>query len=272
VASAVAGVAVSATTLSYCLPAGSTPQSLLADALRGDFAAVAAALAGVSGAEIGFLLQGMLSLLFLAVVVNLRSAGGISGEREKGTWDALLLAGMKPRDMIRGKLLGILDSTLPYLIAYGVPAVLFAAMGGVMAVLATLGPLALAWPLMYLSGAVALERSTRYPSVWKSTADSLVVTTLLIFGLVYGTVGLVSGFCGVIVIQLGSNSAGTPVVVALGLLLYAAGMGWLLLRVASDYVRGAAVTIKEARGELPEKRYFLKLKESEPKPRRRRRE
>jgi ABC-type transport system involved in multi-copper enzyme maturation permease subunit len=271
VVAAVAGVAISATTLSYFLPAGVTPQTLAADAVQGDFAALSAALAGVSGAEIGFLVQGLLSLLFLAVIVNLRSAGGISGEREKGTWDALLLAGMKPRDMIRGKLLGILDSTLPYLIAYGVPAVLFAAMGGVLSVLATLGPLALAWPLMYLSGAVALERSTRYPSAWKSTADSLVVTTLLIFGLIYGTAGLGSGLCVNMAFRLGSGSAGAHAAAAIGLLAYAAGMGWLLLRVARDYVRGAALTIKEARGELPEKRYLLKLEESEPKPRRRRR-
>jgi ABC-type transport system involved in multi-copper enzyme maturation permease subunit len=271
VAAAVAGVAFSATTLSYFLPAGVTTQSLAADGVRGDFAALAAALDGVKGAEFGFLVQGLLSLLFLAVVVNLRSAGGISGEREKGTWDALLLAGVKPRDMIRGKLLGILDSTLPYLIAYAVPAVLFAAPGGVLSVLATLGTLALAWPLMYLSGAVALERSTRYPSAWKSTADSLVVTTLLIVGLVYGTAGTVAGACINVAVVLGSGPA-YPFVVAAGLLVYATLMGWLLLRVARDYVRGAALTIKEAKGELPEKRYLLKLEETEPKPRRRRRE
>jgi ABC-type transport system involved in multi-copper enzyme maturation permease subunit len=271
VIAAVAGVGISATTLMRFLPAGVTPQALVDMALRGDFAAVRDALAGVQNAEWGFLIQGLLSLLFLAVVVNLRAAGGISGEREKGTWDALLLAGVKPRDMIRGKLLGILDSTLPYLIAYGAPALLFAAGGGVLSVLATLGPLALSWPLMYLSGAVALERSTRYSSAWKSTADSLVVTTLLLAGLVYGTAGFMVGSCFNVMMAFGllGASAILPLFVAAGLLIYATLMGWLLLRIARDYVRGAALTIKEARGELPEKRYLLKLEETVPRPRRR---
>jgi ABC-type transport system involved in multi-copper enzyme maturation permease subunit len=272
-AAAVAGVAISATTLARYLPADVAPESLGAAASRGDFATVADALRRVQDPELGFLVQGLLSLLFLAVVVNLRAAGGISGEREKGTWDALLLAGMKARDMVRGKVLGVLDSTLPYLIAYGVPAVLFAAAGGVLSVLATLGPMALAWPLMYLSAAIALERSTRYASAWKSTADSLVVTTLLLFGLVYGTAGLLSGACINLVGPLGPFAPGSvmvPISVATGLLVYAAGMGWLLLRVARDYVRGAALTITKARGELPEKRFLLQLNDTQPRPRRRR--
>jgi ABC-2 type transport system permease protein len=270
---AVAGVVISATTLARYFPAGVTPESLAGDALRGDFAALADGLGRVQDASLGFLLQGLLSLLFLAVVVNLRAAGGISGEREKGTWDALLLAGMKARDMVRGKLLGILDSTLPYLIAYNVPALLFAAAGGVLSVLATLGPLALAWPLMYLSGAVALERSTRYPSAWKSTTDSLVVTTLLLVGLVYGTAGLMAGGCINMVGPLSPFATGSvmvPIMVAAGLAVYAVLMGWLLLRVARDFVRGAARTINESKGELPEKGFMLKLEGTEPRPRRRR--
>jgi hypothetical protein len=267
---AVLGLGISATTLAYCLPADVTPQGLARAAAAGDFAPVGDALRRAQSPELGFLIQGLLSLLFLAVVVNLRAAGGISGEREKGTWDALLLAGVKARDMVRGKLLGILDSTLPYLIAYAVPSLLFAAAGGVLSTLATLGTLALGWPLMYLSGAVALERSTRYPSPWKSMADSLIATTLLLFGLVYGTAGLVAGTCMGMVMSLGSDSTAASVSVATGLLIYAALMSWLLLRVARDYVRGAALAIKEGKGELPEKRYFLKLNAPEPLPRRRR--
>ena len=244
-------------------------------ASQGDFAALKDALRRSQSSELGFLVQGLLSLLFLAVVVNLRAAGGISGEREKGTWDALLLAGMKARDMVGGKLRGILDSTLPYLIAYGTPALLFASAGGILSVLATLGPLALAWPLMYLSGAVALERSTRYPSPWKSTVDSLIVTTLLLVGLVYGSAGLMAGPCINMAGPLSPFAPGSalvPVLVAAALIVYAVFMGWLLLRVARDYVRGAANAIKEGKGELPEKRYLLQLEAPEQRPRRRRKD
>jgi ABC-type transport system involved in multi-copper enzyme maturation permease subunit len=268
-ATAVAGLVISAAVLAHSLPADATPQALASAVAAGDFATLGDALGRAQSPEIGFLIQGLLSLLFLAVLVNLRAAGGISGEREKGTWDALLLAGMRPRDMVRGKLLGILDSTLPYLVAYGVPALLFAAAGGVLSTLATLGTLALAWPLMYLSGAVALERSTRYPSPWKSMADSLVMTTVLLGGLVYGTAGTLLGSLIGFLGSLGSGTT-TSAILAAVLLIYAAVMSWLLLRIARDYVRGAALTIKEAKGDLPEKRYLLKLNAPEPLPRRRR--
>src|SRR5579872_2238568 len=79
-AAAVAGVAISATTLARYLPPAVTPQSLADDALRGDLVALARDVWRAQDSEWGFLIQGLLSLLFLAVVVNLRAAGGISGE------------------------------------------------------------------------------------------------------------------------------------------------------------------------------------------------
>jgi len=152
---------------------------------------------------------------------------------------------------------------LPYLIAYGVPTLLFAIAGGALAVVATLGTLALGWPLMYLSGAVALERSTRYPSPWKSTADSLIVTTLLVGGLVYGTVGLILSSVVGLLMQAGAGSGAlsTAIYVGVAVLSSIAAMilGWLLLRIARDYIRGAALAIKEGKGDLPEKRYTLKF-------------
>jgi hypothetical protein len=96
------------------------------------------------------------------------------------------------------------------------------------------------------------------------------VTTVLLVGLVYGTASLVAGGCINAIIRLGPSSTAIPFLVAAGLLVYAVVMGWLLLRVARDYVRGAALTIREAKGELPEKRYLLKLEGTEPRPRRRR--
>jgi hypothetical protein len=269
VAAATAGVVVSASHLVRNLPSDVPPAALARAAAHGDFAAVFDALDRLQAPGWGFLIQGLLSLLFLGVVVNLRAAGGISGEREKGTWDALLLAGMTEEDMVRGKLLGILDSMRPYLFAYGIPVLFFAAMGGVLSVLATLGPLILAWPLMYLCGAVALERSTRYPSPWKSTADALVVTTLLIGGLIYGTAGTVLG--GVIGLMTpgpaGTNSTGSFVFGAGVLLAYAGFLVWLMLRVARDYLKGAALTIERKKGELPEMRYTLQLTNADLPPR-----
>jgi ABC-type transport system involved in multi-copper enzyme maturation permease subunit len=270
---ALAGVLISTTNLARNLPPDVTLGGLTDALLRQDFAAVADALDRSQSSALAFLLQGLLSLLFLTIVVNLRAAGGISGEREKGTWDALLLAGMKARDMVRGKLMGILDATLPYLVAYGIPTLLCSAAGGGLAVAATLGTLGLGWPLMYLSAAVALERSTRYPSPWKSTADSLIVTMLLLAGLVYGSVGILVGpVMGLMIPVRGPGS--TPVAAYVFVFVLASIMalflGWLLCRVARDYIRGAALAIKQGKGDLPEKRYTLQFPVPKKQKRRRR--
>lgn len=267
VAAAIIGVLCSTSVLARSLPKDMPPAALVRAAGRLDFAAVFDALLRLQSPEWGFLIQGMLSLLFVAAIVNLRAAGGVSGEREKGTWDALLLAGMDSDEMLRGKLLGILDSTRPYLLAYGIPALLFSTAGGVTSFLFTIMPLALAWPLMYLSGAVALERSTRYPSAWKSTADALVVTTLLIFGLLYGTLGtFMAPLMQIIAIAQMLDDTASLAMLAVFLLAYAGLLSWLLPRIARDYVKGAALTIEREKGELPEMRYTLQLADSNSPP------
>jgi ABC-type transport system involved in multi-copper enzyme maturation permease subunit len=268
---ALASVVVSGYTLSLYLPAEATPGYLLTAVRSADFAALWAVVERTTSPGFGYLVQGLAVLLLAALMANLRGAGGISGEREKGTWDALLLAGVPARAMVRGKLLGIVESTYPYLIAYGVPAVLLALLGGPESLLAVLGTLALLWPAMYLSGAVALERSTRYPSPWKATTDSLIVTTLLVAGLVYTPVafGLQSAmYIGMAGGMLAAGSAAVSWVITVVLLGIGAFLGWLMLRVARDYVRMGANAIKESKGELPDKRYLPSLK-IDMKPRRR---
>jgi hypothetical protein len=270
---ALASAVASGYTFSFYLPAEATPGYLLTAVRSADFEALRAVLERTTTPGFGFLVQGLAVLLLAALMVNLRGAGGISGEREKGTWDALLLAGMAARDMVRGKLLGIVESTYPYLITYAVPALFFALLGGPVSLLAVLGTLALMWPAMYLSGAVALERSTRYPSPWKATTDSLIVTTLLVAGLVYTPLSLgfsfVMGF-GMSVGMLAPGLGATAWLATVILLIIGTFLGWLMLRVARDYVRMGADAIKQAKGELPGKKYLPSLP-VEKKPHRRRR-
>jgi hypothetical protein len=268
---ALASLAVSGYTLSLYLPAEATPGYLATAVRSADFAALWAVVGRIATPGFGFLVQGLAVLLLAALMVNLRGAGGISGEREKGTWDALLLAGVPARAMVRGKLLGIVESTYPYLIAYAVPALLVALLGGAVSLLAVLGTLALVWPAMYLSGAVALERSTRYPNPWKATTDSLVVTTLLVAGLVYTPLGLgiqLSLYLGMLGGMLSVGSGAMAWVMTVILLGIGAFLGWLMLRVARDYARMGANAIKEGKGELPDKKYLPSLS-AEKKPRRR---
>src|SRR5439155_4153050 len=99
---ALASVVVSGYTLSFYLPAEATPGYLLTAVRSVDFAALWAVLERTTTPGFGYLVQGLAVLLLAALMVNLRGAGGISGEREKGTWDALLLAGVAARAMVRG--------------------------------------------------------------------------------------------------------------------------------------------------------------------------
>src|SRR5262249_32770197 len=100
-----------------------------------------------------------------------------------------------------------------------------------------------------------------------STADALVITTLLIAGLIYGTGGPVLG--GVIGMISGPAGAGSTESIVFGagfLLAYAGFLVWLLWRGAPDYLKGAALVIERKKGELPEMRYTLQLTDPDSPP------
>jgi len=232
---AAATVFVSLAILAAYLPSGVTPRTLASAVLHGDFGAVGSGVAGLESPALAFLGLGMVVVLLTGVAVNVRAAGSVSGEREKGTWDMLLLAGLGPRAMLRSKLWGIIEATYPYLIAYAVPAALLGALGGVLPPLAVLGCLMLTWPAAYLAGAVALERSARYPSAWRSTLDALPLTAIMVGAVAYGPVY----FVGVILVVVFAINRGTALGVLGTLLLVvvftilATFAGWMMVLVGN---------------------------------------
>ena len=62
----------------------------------------------------------VLALATLAVAV--RASSAVSGERERQTWEAVLLTPLAIRRLIASKLRGIVAATHPYLAAFAVPA------------------------------------------------------------------------------------------------------------------------------------------------------
>src|SRR5262249_29396603 len=50
-----------------------------------------------------FLLQSIIAMLLGSLVVGIRCSGAVSGERERQTWEALLLTPLTARQLIRGK-------------------------------------------------------------------------------------------------------------------------------------------------------------------------
>ncbi len=84
----------------------------------------------LDGKEAAFFLLGGIVLVLACLVVGIRCSGTISGEREKQTWEALLLTPLANQQLIRNKLWGILGAAVPYVLAYMVPALALAAVVG----------------------------------------------------------------------------------------------------------------------------------------------
>src|SRR5262245_61229808 len=107
-------------------------------------------------------------MLLASLVVGIRCSGAVSGERERQTWEALLLTPLTSRQLIRGKLWGIIGSSYLYLLAYAVPALGFAAIAGPTAFFWTALWLAVTWLAMYFIGATGIWCSVRSRGSWRS--------------------------------------------------------------------------------------------------------
>jgi ABC-type transport system involved in multi-copper enzyme maturation permease subunit len=168
--------------LVFSLAPGASPYEVF-DALRKlDFVAVEQLLPDAAG---GFLAQGVAVLLLASLVVGIRCSGAVTGERERQTWEALLLSPLSPRDLIRGKLWGIMGASYVYLVAYGVPAVTLSILGGPVALFWTVLWLGATVLAMYYIGAAGLHSSVRAKSSWQAllyTLGSGYLFALLING------------------------------------------------------------------------------------------
>jgi ABC-type transport system involved in multi-copper enzyme maturation permease subunit len=122
----------------------------------------------------GFLVQGLLVMLLASLIVGVRCSGAVTGERERRTWEALLLTPLSAKQLIRGKLWGIMGASYVYLLAYAVPALVLSVLGGVMALLWVLLWLAVTVLAMYYIGAAGLWASVRSQNSWRA----LLITML----------------------------------------------------------------------------------------------
>ncbi len=103
-----------------------------------------------------FVTQASAFLLVAALAVAVRCAGAITGERERGSWESLLLAPIDGRAYLRGKLLGLRDAVVPYYLAYAAPALSISLAGGLVALVATVCGLLVGWAVIYYAAACGL--------------------------------------------------------------------------------------------------------------------
>jgi hypothetical protein len=139
----------------------------------GQFAELGQWFSHFAPADDSFMALALLALFLASLVVGVRCSGAISGERERLTWEALLLTPMETRMLVRGKLEGIMRASYPYLRAYAVPAVSLSFLGGVPAFAWTVIALPVTWLAMYFVGAAGIWCSVHAKTSWRSLLGTL---------------------------------------------------------------------------------------------------
>jgi ABC-type Na+ efflux pump permease subunit len=149
--------------------------------------------------------QSLVALFLATLVVGVRCSGAVTGERERQTWEALLMTPLPSPQLIRGKLRGIIGASYPYLLAYAVPALFFSIWGSLLQAspapfLWTLLLLGVTWLAMAFVGAAGLWCSVRSKSSWRSLLGTVLIgyvggfmlygVALPVAGIVYGVVYL----------------------------------------------------------------------------------
>jgi ABC-type transport system involved in multi-copper enzyme maturation permease subunit len=176
-----------------------------------------------------------LGAAFLAgILAAVRCAASISGERERQTWDLLLLTPLETKTLLRGKLWGVLDSIRPYLLAYLAAALPVALLIGVPALVCVVFVWLASWLLMYFTGATGIECSAAAVSSWRGLLLALlwsfrtVLERFIPFGLPFGFLGAALGY-------FLSSLFGSDVFIFLGFTLSSLGVTALLLLSQAEY-------------------------------------
>jgi len=163
------------------LPKSATPAAAVAALSHLDIGAIIAM--RPSDAENAFQLQGLTAMLAASFIVGVRCSGGISGERERQTWEAVLLTPLSAKQLVSAKLWGVIAACYWYLLAYAVPAVLLSALGGWGALLWTAIWLAVTVLAMYFLGAAGVWCSARSKTSWRSLIGTMTLGYLTACGI-----------------------------------------------------------------------------------------
>lgn len=119
---------------------------------------------------------GVLVALLSTLAVAVRCSAAVSGERERQTWEAVLLAPLAIRHLIASKLRGVIAATYPYLAAYAIPAMAVCIYHGDLRSLLvlTVGVFATFIAMQFIGGA-GLWASARSNNSWLALLGTLTV-------------------------------------------------------------------------------------------------
>jgi ABC-type transport system involved in multi-copper enzyme maturation permease subunit len=154
------------------LPAG--PARVLDLVLRLDLPGLENLLARGKPAGTAFALQGLAVMALAGLAAGARTSSAVCGERERQTWEALLLTPLTTKQLLRSKLWGTLNVFRPYLLAYTVPAVVVSLLAGLWPLVWTVTFWVLTWVMMYYMAACGIACSVRAPSTWRGWLSTML--------------------------------------------------------------------------------------------------
>lgn len=150
------------------------PGAMLDAILEGHWQYALRLLARSTPAGTAFHGLGLCFFLLAGILMAVRSSGAVSTEREKQTWEALLLTPLDAKQLVRGKLWGMMDAARPFLVAYGLPVLVLSAFGGLAALLWSLFWWAAAWVSLYYMAATGIHCSVQAATSWQSLLRTLL--------------------------------------------------------------------------------------------------
>jgi ABC-type transport system involved in multi-copper enzyme maturation permease subunit len=142
----------------------------------------------------GFEGLGFIAMLLTSALVGLRCSSAVTGERERQTWEALLLTPMPVKELIDGKLRGVIGAAVPYFVAYAAPALVLSLFAGPICVMWTLIWIGISWMAMHFLGAAGLWCSVRAKTSWRSllwTVGMGYVVGFLLFVVAWPLAGII---------------------------------------------------------------------------------
>jgi hypothetical protein len=197
------------------------------------------------------------------VVAALRSAGAITAERERDTWEPLVLTRLTAQELIDQKFHGILWGCLPLTLAATLPVLGAAVLAGAdpaLVVVLLLLPANL-WFVKRWLIAVGLDWSVRTRGFWKSLlgtvyAGFLIASCANLVGLALGLIAAL--VTSVLMYRNGPGLVGTWVIPLF--LMGGLSLGSLFLEFLSRHFRGSAALALsyDLRERLDHRRYYFR--------------
>lgn len=124
--------------------------------------------------------------LVASIVIGARASGSVCGERERQTWDSLLLSPLEGRELLRHKLYGILLAALPYFLTYVFASLFIALFAPIRVIVWKIVISAAAASYAHLFGAFGIWNSAKGTSTWRSLIATLVGGWFMTLGIHLG--------------------------------------------------------------------------------------